>query len=87
MQPTGELCWLLLPHQADSHHKQTTDNKKKMDVSSQILIPGGKLVAKKIDPNDPELKAMIKRVNAAQQASLDLKKIDYERLRSTYITI
>ncbi len=53
---------------------------------SDILLPGTKLVARKINPNNPRIKKLVARTKKLQKEALDRMKFDPEQLKA-YITI
>jgi hypothetical protein len=53
----------------------------------EILKEGAELKARKLDPNDPELNRLIEKTIKEQERVLALNKIDWEKMRNTYITI
>lgn len=54
---------------------------------SDILKPGAKLSARKLDLNDPEVKNRIEECRRQQRLCLERKKIDYDQLFKIRITI
>jgi hypothetical protein len=54
---------------------------------SDILKPGTRLKAKKIDLNDPEVQKRFKTMLEEQEKCLERKNVDWNKLDKTYITI
>lgn len=54
---------------------------------SEILKPGAKLNAKILPEDEDRVRLLIQQTIKEQDRVLALKKIDYEKLRNTYITI
>jgi hypothetical protein len=62
------------------------ENARKLK-KSDILKPGTKLKAKKIDFNDPEIIAKIEAVNEERKKCLERKNVNWNELNNTYINI
>lgn len=58
-----------------------------MENIRQILKKGAKLKARKLDPNDKEVKGLIEETCKQQERVLALKKIDWRELKNQIITI
>lgn len=54
---------------------------------NSILKKGCTLKATKLDPNDKKIIDFIEQTCIAQEKALALKKIDWEKMSRTYITI
>ena len=54
---------------------------------SDIIKNGEILETRKLDPNDPEIIEMFRRVNEEQEKILERKKIDWRKLHDTVIDI
>lgn len=54
---------------------------------SEILKPGAKLTTKILPEDEERVRLLIQQTIKEQDRVLALKKIDYEKLRNTYITI
>lgn len=52
------------------------------ELLKKILKPGAKLEVRIIDPNDPTIKEAIRKCQEQQDRILELKKIDYEKLKA-----
>lgn len=52
-----------------------------------ILIPGAKLKIDKIDFNSPEIQKVFSDLRQKQQECLERKKVDWNKLKNTYINI
>lgn len=59
---------------------------KKIKMSS-ILKSGTKLMAKRLNGRDPQVKRLINHTLEQQSKILSLKQIDYQRLKDTIIVI
>jgi len=59
---------------------------KKIKVSD-IIKPGTKLIARKLDPNDPEIQKAFDNLKEEQRKCLERKNINWNELDQIYITI
>jgi hypothetical protein len=67
-----------------TQEKTAIEQKRKLKLE-QILKPGAKLTAKRLDTK--KVKKMFKRLRKEQDAILACKNVDWEKLAHTYITI